>query len=61
MAGLGLEGSDADEPGGAELCSLAPWEVSASPDEGVISPIGFASLAAPDAGGAELCSLAPVD
>src|SRR6476660_5184400 len=61
MAGLGLDGSDADEPGGAELCSFAPWEVSMLPDEGFISPIGFASLAAPDAGGAELCSLAPVD
>jgi hypothetical protein len=24
MVGLGLEGSDADDPGGAELCSLAP-------------------------------------
>ena len=61
MVGLGLEGSDADDPGGAELCSFAPWEVSMLPDEGFISPIGFASLAAPDAGGAELCSLAPVD
>ena len=61
IAGLGLEGSDADEPGGAELCSFAPWEVSMLPDEGFISPIGLASLAAPDAGGAELCSLAPVD
>ena len=61
MVGLGLEGSDADDPGGAELCSFAPWEVSMLPDEGFISPIGLASLAAPDAGGAELCSLAPVD
>ena len=61
MVGLGLDGSDADEPGGAELCSFAPWEVSMLPDEGFISPIGFVSLAAPDAGGAELCSLAPVD
>src|SRR6476646_7326548 len=59
--GLGLEGSDADDPTGAELCSLAPWEVSMLPDEGFMSPIGFASLAAPDAGGAELCSLAPID
>jgi len=59
MVGLGLEGSDADEPGGAELCSFAPCEVSMLPDEGFISPIGLASLAAPDAGGAELCSLAP--
>src|SRR4029078_7580382 len=61
MVGLGLEGSDADDPGGAELCSFAPWEVSMLPDEGFISPLGLASLAAPDAGGAELCSLAPVD
>src|SRR6476660_2931687 len=61
MVGLCLEGSDADDPGGAELCSFAPWEVSMLPDEGFISPIGLASLAAPDAGGAELCSLAPVD
>jgi hypothetical protein len=61
MVGLGLDGSDADDPGGAELCSFAPWEVSMLPDEGFISPIGFVSLAAPDAGGAELCSLAPVD
>src|SRR6476620_9902410 len=61
MVGLGLEGSDADDPGGAELCSFAPWDVSMLPDEGFISPIGLASLAAPDAGGAELCSLAPVD
>jgi hypothetical protein len=35
--------------------------MSVLPDEGVISPMGFVSLAAPDAGGAELCSLAPVD
>jgi hypothetical protein len=61
MVGLGLEVSDADDPGGAELCSFAPWEVSMLPDEGFMSPMGFASLAAPDAGGAELCSLAPVD
>jgi len=61
MVGLGFDVSDADDPGGAELCSFAPWEVSMLPDEGFISPIGFMSLAAADAGGAELCSLAPVD
>ena len=59
--GFGLEGSAADDSGGAELCSLAPPEVSAEPDDGFMASAGFASLAAPDEGGAELCSLAPVD
>jgi len=58
---LGLEGSSAEEAGGAELCSAAPPDVSALPDEGFgVSP-GVASFADPDDGGAELCSLAPVD
>jgi len=59
--GFGLEGSAAEDSGGAELCSLAPPEVSAEPDDGFMASAGFASLAAPDEGGAELCSLAPVD
>jgi hypothetical protein len=59
--GLGLEGSAADDSGGAELCSLAPPEVSADPDDGFMASAGFASSAAPDEGGAELCSFAPVD
>jgi hypothetical protein len=59
--GLGLEGSAAEEDGGAELCSAAPPDVSALPDDGFVASTGFASLAAPDDGGAELCSLAPVD
>src|SRR5262245_19250786 len=58
--GLGLEVSDADEPGGAELCSLAPADWSALPDSGVIaSSLGLVALAAPDDGGAELRSAAP--
>jgi hypothetical protein len=59
--GLGLDGSAAEDSGGAELCSLAPPDVSAVPAEGFMASAGFASLAAPDEGGAELCSLAPVE
>jgi hypothetical protein len=61
IVGLGLDGSAAEDSGGAELCSLAPPDVSAVPDEGFMASAGFASLAAPDEGGAELCSLAPVE
>src|SRR6476620_11882366 len=50
IAGLGLDGSDADEPGGAELCSFAPCEVSMLPDGAFIYPMGLESLAAHDAG-----------
>jgi hypothetical protein len=34
MVGLGLDVSEADEPGGDELCSLAPADSSALPEEG---------------------------
>jgi CRP-like cAMP-binding protein len=61
MAGLGLDGLAADEEGGAELCSLAPPDVSMLPDEGFMAFIGFVSVSAAEDGGAELCSLAPVD
>ena len=55
-----MEVSDADEPGGAELCSLAPADWSGLPDSGVIaSSLGLVALAAPDDGGAELRSAAP--
>ena len=48
----------AADPGGAELCSLAPVEVS--PLEPSVDL--FAALsAASDPGGAELCSFAPVE
>jgi hypothetical protein len=38
--GFGLEGSAADDPGGAELRSMAPPEVSACPEDGLAAP-GF--------------------
>jgi hypothetical protein len=60
IVGLGLEVSAADESGGAELCSLAPVDWSALPEDGAIAfSSGVVALAAPDDGGAELCSLAP--
>ena len=56
--GLGLEGSAAEEPGGAELCSFAPVDLSLL----VPADVSFdMSLSAADPAGAELCSLAPVD
>jgi hypothetical protein len=56
--GFGFEGSAADDPGGAELRSIAPPEVS--------SPVPVEDLferspSAGDPGGAELCSFAPLD
>ena len=58
--GLGLEVSAADEPSGAELCSFAPVDWSALPEEGAIASLStLLALAAPVAGGAELCSAAP--
>jgi hypothetical protein len=53
--GLGLAGFAAEDSGGAELCSLAPPEVSAPAGEVVIEFVA----AAPEEGGAELCSFAP--
>jgi hypothetical protein len=58
VVGLGLDLSSADDPGGAELCSFAPDDVSLlvpaeEPDD--------LSSAAPDPSGAELCSFAPVE
>ena len=46
------------DPGGAELCSLAPPEVSPlAPSEDLVER----SLSAGDPGGAELCSFAPLE
>ena len=56
--GLGFEGSAAEEPGGAELRSMAPPEVSAP---GPVEDLLERSLSAGEPGGAELCSLAPLD
>ena len=48
----------AADPGGAELCSLAPLEVSPlAPVEDLFER----SLSAGEPGGAELCSFAPLD
>jgi hypothetical protein len=48
----------AADPGGAELCSLAPVEVSPlAPVEDLFER----SLSAGEPGGAELCSFAPLD
>ena len=48
----------AADPGGAELCSLAPVEVSPlAPVEDFFER----SLSAGDPGGAELCSFAPLE
>ena len=60
-AGLALEVLAADESAGAELCSLAPRDLSTSPDSASASEDFGLALAAPDIGGAELCSLAPVE
>ena len=54
MVGLGFDVSAADEPGGAELCSFAPPDVSE-----LWPSVDFLALAAPEDGGAELCSAAP--
>ena len=57
-----MDVSDADEPGGAELCSLAPVDWSAVPEAGAIASLStLLALAAPEDGGAELCSAAPLD
>jgi hypothetical protein len=56
--GFGFEGSAADDPGGAELRSIAPPEVSSPvPVEDLLER----SLSAGEPGGAELCSFAPLD
>jgi hypothetical protein len=55
--GLGLDGFAAEDSGGAELCSLAPPEVSVPAAELLIEFV----VAAPEEGGAELCSFAPPD
>ena len=56
--GFGFDGSAADEPGGAELRSIAPPEVSPPvPVEDLLER----SLSAGDPGGAELCSFAPLE
>ena len=57
--GFGLDGSAADDPGGAELRSMAPPEVSALAPDGCWG--GFIAFAASDPGGAELRSRAPPD
>jgi hypothetical protein len=55
-----LDESAADEPSGAELCSLAPVDWSALPEDGSIAFLSTVlALAAPEDGGAELCSAAP--
>jgi hypothetical protein len=60
--GFGLDVSAADEPSGAELCSFAPVDWSALPEDGSIAPLSILlALAAPEEGGAELCSAAPPD
>lgn len=61
IVGFGLDVLAADEPAGAELCSLAPLDLSTSPDSASESEDFGLALAAPEAGGAELCSLAPVE
>jgi hypothetical protein len=50
--------SAAAEPGGAELCSLAPMDVSLLVP--AVDPPDMSFLAS-DPGGAELCSFAPVE
>ena len=56
--GFGFDGSAAEEPGGAELRSMAPPEVSLPvPVEDLLER----SLSAGDPGGAELCSFAPLE
>ena len=48
----------AADPGGAELCSLAPVDVSPlAPSVDLLEALSAAS----DPGGAELCSFAPVE
>jgi hypothetical protein len=57
-----LDVSAADEPSGAELCSFAPVDWSALPEDGFIASLSILlALAAPEDGGAELCSAAPPD
>src|SRR4029079_11911998 len=59
-AGLALEVLAADESAGAEL-SLAPRDLSTSPDSASASEALGLALAPPDIGGAELCSWARVE
>ena len=64
--GFGFDGFAADDDGGAELCSLAPRDVSMLPDGGVrasdvLDLSGLFAFADPDIGGEELCWAAPVD
>jgi hypothetical protein len=58
MVGFGFDLSAAEEPSGAELCSLAPPDVS---DDWAAFEASWSADAAPDAGGAELRSWAPPD
>ena len=57
---MGFDVLEAEDPGGAELCSLAPLDVSISFFGIPLLSADF-PLAAPEAGGAELCSAAPPD
>src|SRR5688500_20017996 len=56
--GFGFDESAAEEPSGAELCSLAPVEGSALV---TLPSAGLSAAAAPEDGGAELCCAAPLE
>ena len=58
IVGFGFDLSAADEPSGAELCSLAPLDLS---DDWAAFEASSSAVAAPEDGDAELRSAAPPD